>query len=183
MSIEGTTVNEGNGPGTAIVHLTLTKRSSVPVTASIQTLAGTGTQIASAAPQVVIPRGRLSVAVSVPVIGDTTTEATPDTVYKVFVLDPVNAVVGQDFAHITVHDDEAVPAERTVLVEHGVVKSLLMSRAPRKEIAKSNGHGRGFSGISAHAGNLFVSATNGAPGLSELPGVPSEPQFALRFGH
>ncbi|MCO5997255.1 hypothetical protein [Actinoallomurus rhizosphaericola] len=106
VSIEGTTVNEGDGPGTATVTLKLSEASRVPVTASVQTLAGTGTQIANAAQQVVIEPGRTEVAVKVPVQGDTVPETTTDTVYKVFVVAPVNAVVGQDFAHITVHDDD-----------------------------------------------------------------------------
>ncbi|MCO5967521.1 hypothetical protein [Actinoallomurus soli] len=106
VSIEGTTVNEGDGPGTATVTLKLSEASRVPVTASVQTLAGTGTQIANAARQVVIEPGRTEAAVGVPVQGDTVSEATTDTVYKVFVVAPVNAVVGQDFAHITVHDDD-----------------------------------------------------------------------------
>ena len=38
-------------------------------------------------------------------------------------------------------DDEGVPAQRVSLIEKGVLKSLLMSRTPRKEIARSNGHG------------------------------------------
>jgi predicted Zn-dependent protease len=45
-------------------------------------------------------------------------------------------------------DDEGVPAQRVPLIERGVLKTLLMSRAPRKEIRKSNGHyrlGRGPS--------------------------------------
>jgi hypothetical protein len=106
VSITGTTVNEGNGPGTATVSLQLSKTSKVPVVASVQALAGTGTQIANGAQQVVIPAGKLEVTVSIPVIGNTTHEALADTVYKVFVVDPTNAVIGQDFAHITVHDDD-----------------------------------------------------------------------------
>ncbi len=58
-------------------------------------------------------------------------------------------------------DDEGVAAERTVLVDHGVVKTLLMSRAPRKEFPRSNGHGRGFGGPVAQASNLFITASNG----------------------
>jgi hypothetical protein len=46
------------------------------------------------------------VAVRIPIIGNTSPEPTADTVYKVFVVDPANAVIGQDFAHITVHDDD-----------------------------------------------------------------------------
>jgi predicted Zn-dependent protease len=45
-------------------------------------------------------------------------------------------------------DDEGVPARRVSLIERGVLKTLLMSRAPRKEIRASNGHyrlGRGPS--------------------------------------
>jgi predicted Zn-dependent protease len=55
-------------------------------------------------------------------------------------------------------DDEGVPAQRVSLIEKGVLKSLLMSRTPRKEIAKSNGHGRAprFAGVRAHVGTLVL---------------------------
>lgn len=59
-------------------------------------------------------------------------------------------------------DDEGVPAEKVKLVEHGVVKTLLMSRAPRKEIPRSNGHGRSNGwGVRAAPANLFVAADGG----------------------
>jgi len=60
-------------------------------------------------------------------------------------------------------DDEGVPAQRVSLVEKGVLKSLLMSRTPRKEITKSNGHGRApkFSGVRAHVGTLVLSGARG----------------------
>jgi hypothetical protein len=106
VSITGTDVNEGDGPGTATVSLWLSHASRVQVVANVQALAGTGTQIANGAQQVVIPPGHREVAVRIPVIGDTSPEPTADTVYKVFVVDPAGAVIGQDFAHITVHDDE-----------------------------------------------------------------------------
>jgi predicted Zn-dependent protease len=57
-------------------------------------------------------------------------------------------------------DDEGVVAERVSLVEKGVLKSLLMSRTPRKEIATSNGHGRGrpsAGAVRGRVGVLFVS--------------------------
>lgn len=55
--------------------------------------------------------------------------------------DPV-AALGED-AGAYRFDEEGVPAERVDLVDEGVVQSLLMSRTPRKDIANSNGHGRG----------------------------------------
>lgn len=58
-------------------------------------------------------------------------------------------------------DDEGVPGEKLTLIDHGTVKTLFMSRAPRKEITKSNGHGRGGWGIRAGASNLIVSAEGG----------------------
>jgi predicted Zn-dependent protease len=60
-------------------------------------------------------------------------------------------------------DDEGVPAQRVSLIEKGVLKSLLMSRTPRKEISKSNGHGRAprFSGVRARVGTLVLSGANG----------------------
>jgi TldD protein len=63
-------------------------------------------------------------------------------------------------------DDEGVAAQRVSLIEGGVLKSLLMSRTPRKEITRSNGHARAprFAGPRAHVGNLFV--TPAKPGLT-----------------
>ena len=55
-----------------------------------------------------------------------------------------------------VADDEGVPARRVSLIERGVLKTLLMSRAPRKEIRQSNGHY--CHGVGVHVGNLFVKA-------------------------
>jgi predicted Zn-dependent protease len=60
-------------------------------------------------------------------------------------------------------DDEGVPAQRVSLIENGQLKSLLMSRTPRKEIVKSNGHGRAprFAGVRAHVGTLVLTGTHG----------------------
>ncbi len=59
-------------------------------------------------------------------------------------------------------DDEGVPAQRVSVVEHGVLKSLLMSRTPRKEIAHSNGHARAprFASPRARVGTLVVSGAH-----------------------
>jgi TldD protein len=57
-------------------------------------------------------------------------------------------------------DDEGVPAQKVVLVDKGMLKGFLMSRAPRMGFAKSNGHGR--AGVQGEArgtpSNLVVSA-------------------------
>jgi len=60
-------------------------------------------------------------------------------------------------------DDQGVPSRRVSLIERGVLKDLLMSRRPRKEIQQSNGHGRAslFGRTSAHISNLFVQSANG----------------------
>ena len=60
-------------------------------------------------------------------------------------------------------DDQGVPARRVSLIEQGVLKNLLMSRRPGKDMPQSNGHGR--SGVpgreTAQIGNLFIQANEG----------------------
>jgi predicted Zn-dependent protease len=60
-------------------------------------------------------------------------------------------------------DDQGVTARPVKLVEAGVLKTLLMSRRPRKKIANSNGHARagsrGKTGV--QIGNLFITADKG----------------------
>lgn len=60
-------------------------------------------------------------------------------------------------------DDQGVLAQPVTIIENGVLKTLLMSRRPRKEISKSNGHGRAvqLSTPSAQIGNLFLKTTDG----------------------
>ncbi|HTU34666.1 MAG TPA: metallopeptidase TldD-related protein [Candidatus Acidoferrum sp.] len=59
-------------------------------------------------------------------------------------------------------DDEAVPAQDTILVKDGVLKTFLMSRSPLIDVPQSNGHGRAQLGYVpiARQGNLIVSSTN-----------------------
>jgi TldD protein len=55
-------------------------------------------------------------------------------------------------------DDEGVPAQRTSLVENGILRNFDMSRSPLTGFPKSNGHGRrqvGFAPVSRQ-GNLIV---------------------------
>jgi TldD protein len=59
-------------------------------------------------------------------------------------------------------DDEGVAAQDVSLVDHGVLKTFLMSRSPLVDVPESNGHGRrqlGFEPV-ARQGNLIVSSTH-----------------------
>jgi len=57
-------------------------------------------------------------------------------------------------------DDEGVPAQKVVLVDHGVLKNFLMSRWPVKGFEHSNGHGRADSKLrpTGRMANLMVRA-------------------------
>src|ERR1700722_6735809 len=58
-------------------------------------------------------------------------------------------------------DDEGVPSQDVHLVDHGILKTFLMSRSPLVNIPQSNGHGRrelGYVPV-ARQGNLIVSST------------------------
>lgn len=60
-------------------------------------------------------------------------------------------------------DDQGVAARKISLVEQGVLKTLLLSRRPRKNFLTSNGHGRSGAngGVSTEIGNLFIQSSEG----------------------
>jgi len=65
-------------------------------------------------------------------------------------------------------DDEGVPSSNVSLVDHGVLKTFLMSRSPLVKIPQSNGHGRrqlGFAPV-ARQGNLIVTSSQGVSNAS-----------------
>jgi TldD protein len=76
--------------------------------------------------------------------------------------DPTEAKLGgQMLLGNYLYDDEGVPAQDVQLVDHGVLKTFLMSRSPLNGIPNSNGHGRrqlGFVPV-ARQGNLIVSSS------------------------
>jgi len=58
-------------------------------------------------------------------------------------------------------DDEGVPAQRVLLVDHGVLKNFEMSRSPLVGFPRSNGHGRRQLGATpvSRQGNLIVQSS------------------------
>lgn len=63
------------------------------------------------------------------------------------------------------HDDEGVAAQRAVLVERGVLRSFLLSRAGAPGFMRSNGHGRRSPGheVVARQANLIVEPVETVP--------------------
>jgi TldD protein len=59
------------------------------------------------------------------------------------------------------YDNEGQPAERADVIQNGILKNFLMSRAPFKDFGQSNGHGRGQPGLmpTGRQGNLIVTST------------------------
>jgi hypothetical protein len=60
-------------------------------------------------------------------------------------------------------DDEAVAPQKVNVVEKGILKTLLSSRAPTRKISQTNGHGRsgGMGDARAEVGCLYISDENG----------------------
>jgi TldD protein len=68
---------------------------------------------------------------------------------------------GQDLLGYYQFDDEGVPAQRVMLVDHGVLKNFEMSRSPLVGFPRSNGHGRRQLGATpvSRQGNLIVQSS------------------------
>lgn len=78
--------------------------------------------------------------------------------------DPTQAAfAGESLIGSYALDDQGVRSQPVALIEGGVLKTLLMSRRPRREIPQSNGHARAgaFGPATAQPGNLFVRAGSG----------------------
>lgn len=77
--------------------------------------------------------------------------------------DPTEATLnGEMLLGNYLYDDEGVPARDVLLVDHGILKTFLMSRSPLVNIPHSNGHGRrqlGYVPV-ARQGNLIISSTH-----------------------
>ncbi|HXZ19653.1 MAG TPA: metallopeptidase TldD-related protein [Candidatus Acidoferrales bacterium] len=76
--------------------------------------------------------------------------------------DPTQKRMGkEDLLGYYPYDDEGVPSEHVVLVDHGVLKNFEMSRSPLLGFPHSNGHGRAQTGLMpvSRQGNLVVQSS------------------------
>jgi hypothetical protein len=105
ITVTGTTVVEGDTP-TAAVTLALSHASPVPVTAELQVVGGGSTQVSAAAYRAVIPAGARTAQVTIPVVDNTTVEASADTAYRVAVGASTNAVMERIVSSVVVRDDD-----------------------------------------------------------------------------
>jgi len=88
----------------------------------------------------------------------------PDFLTVVF--DPtLHKIQGVDLNGWYTYDDEGVAGQRFAAVDHGILKTFLMSRSPIKGFDHSNGHGRrqpGYEVVSRQS-NLLVESTRTVP--------------------
>ena len=76
--------------------------------------------------------------------------------------DPTRASIGDTALNgLYAYDDQGVKGQRTVLVEKGILRNFLLSRAPVHGFAHSNGHGRAAPGRDpvARMSNLIVESS------------------------
>jgi predicted Zn-dependent protease len=82
------------------------------------------------------------------------------------IFDPTVQKFGtQELAGHYLFDDEGVKAQRVTVVDHGVLKTFLMSRSPVPGITRSNGHGRAQTGNApvSRQSNLIVESSQTMP--------------------
>jgi predicted Zn-dependent protease len=74
----------------------------------------------------------------------------------------LKSLAGTDLVGYYPYDDEGVKARRVTVVDKGVLKNFLMSRAPIEGFDRSNGHGRRQQGyhVVARQSNLVVESAN-----------------------
>ena len=106
VSIADATVTEGNGAASAVMTLTLDRRSKEPVRISVQSVAGgTAGLITPAAQEVVIAAGATTTTVAVPFVGNATKATAPQS-YQVVASVPTSSVVDDAFARLVIQDDD-----------------------------------------------------------------------------
>jgi TldD protein len=81
----------------------------------------------------------------------------------------LSRIGGVDLNGFYRYDDEAVTAQRAVLVDRGILRGFLLSRSPTRGFHESNGHGRRQEGrtVVSRQGNLVVQPSVVVP-LDEL---------------
>ncbi|MFF2050476.1 Ig-like domain-containing protein [Leifsonia sp. NPDC058194] len=121
VNVAPTTVEEGNGPGTADVAVYLNRAEKSAVTAYVSVI-GTATGLVGIGMEkVAFAPGETCKAVTVPTLGNSAASASPSSAFKVSVTNSTNAVMGASaFANLTVREDDGVTGTVPALAPVGV---------------------------------------------------------------
>ncbi|MFZ4895038.1 Ig-like domain repeat protein [Plantibacter sp. Mn2098] len=109
VNVGATSVEEGDGPGTADIPVFLSRADKNTVTAYVSVLGSATGRAGIAMEKVVFAPGETCKAVTVPTLGNTVASNTASTAFKVSATNTQHAVMGAGaFANLTVREDDGV---------------------------------------------------------------------------
>lgn len=130
VDVTPTAVEEGAGPGTADVAVSLSRAETRPVTAYVSVLGSATGTVGVGMERVTFAPGETCRAVTVPTAGNTVASATPSSALKVSVTNTSNAVMGASaFTNLTVREDDGVTAPAKAIAPVGKQGDVCTERA------------------------------------------------------
>ncbi|WP_223690493.1 Ig-like domain-containing protein [Leifsonia poae] len=121
VNVGATSVEEGDGPGTADVPVYLSRADKKTITAYVSVLGSATATAGIAMEKVVFAPGETCKAVTVTTAGNKTPSSTPSTAFKVSATNTQNAVMGANaFANLTVREDDGITGSAVALPPVGV---------------------------------------------------------------
>lgn len=130
VDVAPTATEEGAGPGTADVAVSLSRAETRPVTAYVSVLGSATGTVGVGMERVTFAPGETCRAVTVPTAGNTTASATPSSALKVSVTNTSNAVMGESaFTNLTVREDDGVTAPAKAIAPVGKQGDVCAERA------------------------------------------------------
>ncbi|GAA3894409.1 hypothetical protein GCM10022381_40080 [Leifsonia kafniensis] len=109
VNVGATSVEEGNGPGTADVPVYLSRADDKTVTAYVSVIGSATGKVGLGMEKVVFAPGETCKAITVSTLGDKTASSAATTAFKVSATNTQNAVMGASaFNNLTVREDDGV---------------------------------------------------------------------------
>jgi uncharacterized protein YhjY with autotransporter beta-barrel domain len=177
VSIADIAVNEGNsGFTSALLTVTLSAPSSRPVVVQYASVDGTATapsDYASVSGTLIIPAGMTTMPITVQINGDTTVEL--DETFQVNLSNPVNAVLGNASAVVTILNDD-----QPVVVSPGSLPMPKAGVSYAQAVSASGGTAPYSYAISAGALPPGLSLNTGSGALSGTPTTVGSYSFLVR---
>lgn len=127
VNVSDVFVNEGDGPGEALVGITLSRPATAPVTGRFEVFNGTGTASAQRSEGTfTIPAGKSCAVQSVALNGNRTTSATPTTSFAHAITAISGGITGKNHGVLRIREDDAV------VNAQGIVEPLAEDPGPQQ---------------------------------------------------